>query len=401
MTSQVAVMNMFGVAVASDTVRTVSRGGESKVVPNASKIIELGHDHKVLVLSSGDVLLNDFPHELHLTEWAKTLPGPLPRLEDYVRSYKSWSAREQRLASPQSQFNELVEKLDEEIGVLESRLSGSRLDLLSRDSRAVHRLDRMMLVKELKNMGGDSDFDELDRDALSLQLESEEVNLAGRLKRAFSHLTPLVTQKNLSLCYELVLEAVGKYAYRAKESTIGFIGMGSDEPFASLWKLECSAVMTGGLLSRDSRDSIEPPDKTARIHWFAQADRIEAFLRGFHPFLLEMAADHLHSLLETKFGSEFWDAFIHRADFVQMLEEESKRLFISPLFSTLRAFSTTELASFADSLLASQLVSSVFLDGLSTAGGVVEVATIDAKNGVIWHRRLPKSRLSLSNSIGS
>lgn len=77
-----------------------------------------------------------------------------------------------------------------------------------------------------------------------------------------------------------------------------------------------------------------------------------------------------------------------------MLSLETNSRFVYPMFSTLGAYSTTELATFADSLLASQLVSAVFEEGQSSVGGVVEVATIDARNGVIWHRRLPKSKLS-------
>lgn len=394
-------MNMFGVAVASDTVLTVTRGGESKIVPNASKIIELGSEHKVLVLSSGDVLLNDFPHELHLTEWAKTLHGPLPRLEDYVRSYKRWSSTETKLATLQSQTSELIQTVQAEIDELVTTLWKNRQssDGQPKGTGALHRMDRKELLDALKYVRLYEDFEELDRASLLSQLESNEVNLSGLLRDSLSHLTPAVTDKNMSLCYQYVAEAVGKDVERQKESTIGFVGMGSEESFARMWRMRCSAIMCGGLLSRDSSNAIQPPDNTGRIHWFAQADRIEAFLRGFHPSLREMAADHLESLLESVFGMDITDAIWHRTNFLQKLEEESNRIFINPLFSTLDAFSVTELASFADSLLASQLVSSVFVDGLSTAGGVVEVATIDSRNGVIWHRKLPKSRLS--SAIGT
>lgn len=423
MTSQVSVMSVFGVAVASDTVLTLSQGDHYKVVPNASKIIELGPSHKVLILSSGNVKLNSFPHELHVTEWAKTLETPLPTLVDYVLSYKSWAATESKLATASSQIAALYKIVDAEILELEEALKEHRAPLVEEwterllssylsdpgegftetlqsdfdkaHARKTRGADRRFLTQLLRYKSSSPDFDSLSRPELLAQLSSRELGVKDRIKLSMGHLEFPLSRSNLDLCVEIVIAEVGKAVPRESDSTIAFIGMGSEEPFVSLWRLDCCAVFAGALQSIDENFAIDPDaGNTGRINYFAQSDRIYTMVNGIHPTLRTFAADYLQKLLENSYDIQPWEAYGRREEFMKMLSLETNSRFVYPMFSTLGAYSITELATFADSLLASQLVSSVFEEGQSSVGGVVEVATIDARNGVIWHRRLPKSKLS-------
>ena len=401
MTSQVSVMSVFGVAVASDTVVTLTRGGQYKVVPNASKIIELGPEHKVLVLSSGNVYLNAFPHDLHITEWAKTLEGPLPRLSDYVSSYKAWSAVDSRLASPLSQNLALRALINQHILQLEDELLGNRANLEPTETqiRLVNRLDKQSLNSLLMDLKEIPDFDSLNRAELLAELKVAGINLREELKSTLSFV-PELSSANLKLSVEVVTAAIGKAMERDSDSTLAFVGLGSEEPFVSLCRLNCCAVFAGALQSVATEVAIDPDSgNTGRIEYFAQADGIWAMVNGVHPELREAAADFLQELLEEALKLESSVALRYRRLFLQRMTKESEKRFVAPMFKTLGAYSITELASFADGLLASQLIASVFEDGQSSVGGVVEVATIDSRNGVIWHRRLPRSKLS--SALGS
>lgn len=88
MTTQVAVANLDGIAVASDTLVTFGQ----KTLDGARKIYELGDGHQVLVMHSGRATISGTSQYLHFVEWTKTLSGPLPKLTDYIESYLAWTA---------------------------------------------------------------------------------------------------------------------------------------------------------------------------------------------------------------------------------------------------------------------------------------------------------------------
>ena len=105
MTSQVAVANHSGVAVASDTVTTSYVEGGTKTIGNSHKIWEIGTGHRVLVLHSGAVTQNGVTLKLLLNEWSTTLSKPLDTLEDYVDSYITWMNRERNIHTQESELN--------------------------------------------------------------------------------------------------------------------------------------------------------------------------------------------------------------------------------------------------------------------------------------------------------
>ena len=90
MTSQIALFNNHGVALASDTVLTVPAGKSYKTTQNCEKIRELGADHLVVLVSSGNSTVNDVALEVILSAWLRSLPGPLPTLQDYVTCFHEW-----------------------------------------------------------------------------------------------------------------------------------------------------------------------------------------------------------------------------------------------------------------------------------------------------------------------
>jgi disulfide oxidoreductase YuzD len=105
MTSQIAISNLNGIAVASDTVVTLTKDGAQKTLGNTNKIYELGGAHNILILHSGTSTINDIPHSLHIYEWAKTLGEPKPTVQAYVDSYKAWTAGETKLSKSASEAN--------------------------------------------------------------------------------------------------------------------------------------------------------------------------------------------------------------------------------------------------------------------------------------------------------
>ncbi len=90
MTSQIAVFNPLGVAVASDTVTTISTDQGTKTTNNAQKIFPLVEPHLLVVIESGSVISNGVHMQLLINEWSRTLEKQLPTVKEYSHSFSEW-----------------------------------------------------------------------------------------------------------------------------------------------------------------------------------------------------------------------------------------------------------------------------------------------------------------------
>lgn len=399
MTSQVAALSLYGAAVASDTIVTVYNGDNQKVIPNSSKIIELGSKHRVLVLNSGNLNLNDFPHDLHLYEWAKTLPGPLSTLNEYVRSYKAWAASERRLSTPQSQINLIIELTQRDLDDIWLAIERARDDNLietnfNENLRSVDRLDRKTISAYVKDhISPLPDFSDLDRSALRDQLKSADIDLLKIANKFFSEVIPRIAPSNLKLLEEAVWQSIGKTYRRSTDSELGFIGMGSDQSFVGAVRVRCAGVFGGGLQSQEVAYPIEPAGTSSRLVYFGHYKGIQGTISGIHPEMVNSARNIFEELLATDLNHDQASATRYGKIFEERIVDASETEFVQPMFSTMSAYSISELSAFADTLVSSQAFSNIFVDQQSTVGGLIEVASIDPREGVVWHRRLPQSKL--------
>ena len=91
-TSQVAVFNMECVAVASDSVVTLSNASGDRTLPSSEKVFDLGDGHRVVVMFSGSAWFMGMPLAVLLGEWSASLVGPLANLPLYAGDFQGWLA---------------------------------------------------------------------------------------------------------------------------------------------------------------------------------------------------------------------------------------------------------------------------------------------------------------------
>lgn len=84
MTAQVAIFNLSGVAVASDSITTVSRDERIRTFSGAQKLFDLGANHRVVVMISGESRFMRVHYSVLLPTWRDTLTDPLPNITDYA-----------------------------------------------------------------------------------------------------------------------------------------------------------------------------------------------------------------------------------------------------------------------------------------------------------------------------
>lgn len=195
--------------------------------------------------------------------------------------------------------------------------------------------------------------------------------------------------------------AIRKKLKRKSDSELGFVGLGTEESFVSVERLSCIGVYGDGLqLSNEYQKKVDPREAYSggTISFFAQFDAMDAILTGHHFSFTDKVQSIVSNLLETKYGATLSDAASDAYEIIEEIERLSQVEFVNPFFDSIRAYSVQELAGLADSLIGVQVNSSVFSETQSTVGGLIEVATIDVRKGVVWHRRLPFSKIQTNNS---
>ncbi|MEI7548271.1 MAG: hypothetical protein WCK21_09475, partial [Actinomycetota bacterium] len=184
MTSQIALFNSLGVAIASDTVTTHTVGQTSKTTSNAEKIYPLVDRHLVAVVHSGAVEMNGTHASNLITGWSRSLIQSLDRITDYPRSFLDWIDGDTELVHPDSGSAQINWILENHFFEVRRRVNW----VITREDEPVPVADALSLcaqsgleyLQSLPLFAGATDEQD------ELLLDSEGVDLAGLLDRCFS-----------------------------------------------------------------------------------------------------------------------------------------------------------------------------------------------------------------------
>ncbi len=391
MTSQVAVANHSGVAVASDTVTTSFFDRGTKTVGNKRKIMEIGKDHRVLILISGSVTQNGVTLTLLINEWASTLGKPLPTLEDYVDSFITWMNREKSIHTNESEFNRMhvllndhyyeVKKRAEnrwyEIPVEEEHLT-SREEILADFALQGHEY-----LSELPLNTGVKDDDEFTK-----FIEDEEINLQAKLEYIFEDIG--LDEDNFEILKKSAPLVLSRSQDFPGSSTFAFVGFGSQEFFAGNIRLRSKGFYGGKFIhERGTRFSVNP-ENGSTISAFAQDDAIFGFIRGVRMDVLnyvwDIVREKVNGSITNPSGEDLGEKLANEV--FESVKDYCFKKLTSPLLDSIEGLDLGHLANLAESLVGMEATSAFGAEGPATVGGFIEVATIDRQRGVVWVKTL-------------
>jgi len=395
MTSQVAVMNLRGIAVASDTVLSKGSDAGTKTMGNTGKIYEIGVGHNVLVLHSGSADLNGVPGNLYISEWARTLSGPLPTLQDYIESFTKWSGRDGLIHSSSSELEVITSVLSEHFSWIlrlaqSMRDSKSEKETPARFKKRNQELVDSQIAIGLQFLEDLPKFPNINELVAAKILDEAGYDLDTWISEYFPEDDAPSDEGKENLRKSARL-AIAKFQSLPQDCSFAFVGYGLDEPFGSSITVTCRGIYGGRLHAHlDDKFGALPDVSSSAIQHYAQGDAISAFLRGYN----ERIYKELRVLLEASF-MELLTSDGHPIDSEHVVQEILTAIdkfsadeFIDPLLSTVEAMSMQSLGDFAGALVGLQATSTFGQKGPATVGGLVEVVTIDRANGVQWKRRL-------------
>ena len=395
MTSQVAVMNLKGIAVASDTVVSLKRDSATKTMGNTAKIYEIGPAHKVLVMHSGSTDMNDVPLSLFVSEWSKTTPTPLATLQDYVDAFIKWASRESVIHVKDSEVGLMSTVLREHFSwvatnarnAVSNEVQGEK-ETQKAFQKRLQALTAEQVVRGNKFLDGLQGFKGLSESAASQALRDADYDLDNWISYHFGD-TPL-SQESIDGMKLAAAKALTKFQSLDSDATLAFVGFGADESFGGSITLTIRGIYAGALrVAIEERFGVASDDKSG-IHHFAQGDAIATFLRGYNwKIFKKFTSEYREKVFENfspNFESSKWDEI--ESQIADTIKSFSHDEFISPMLSTIEAMSLESLAEFAESLVALQATATYAEAGPATVGGLIEVATIDRTSGIRWVKAL-------------
>lgn len=418
MTSQVITLNRLGVAVASDSISTITDMNDNYIasVQNTQKVFDLGPKHKLLIVNSDNMSISGSPISTLLSAWANTLEDAKPKVWDYLESFLDWLE-----SQPQEHFPDMPIEFRNFIY--------DQLRPISESMEKVFPTFRPFAETTLEVIANSPEFARSYRRTLAIkvnaflkQIESNRAqvfidqDLPGNLQEAAQKTAcmlldtdaivdlwfpdetiPKATKKRLKTN---IYKLINHVPVQQVESLcrLSFVGYGSEEIFPKLFEVGIQSKQYGIVRWRGLGSAEVETNKRSEIYLMAQTSAIMNFLDGVHPkFLADIKASIPLAVVEDRQAdfedpSEFsederevWlgigDSVTNKLEkYIHGFKEKNR----SGIADRLDFMGTSELAHMAKSLLALEILATLKDSGPSTVGGEIVSATIDHKNGVAW-----------------
>lgn len=391
MTSQIAVFNPLGVAVASDTVTTISNSRGTKTTNNAQKIWPLAEPHLLVVIESGSASSNRIPTQLLIGEWSRTLTCSLPTVADYAKSFADWFAHTSELIPAESELFEIHWQINDHYIEVKRRVDVDAREATTEEEVIEclehHANASLEWLRQLDHYDGVTDEDDA---ALIAELN---IDLNEKIDYFFEGIPGLErVRETLIECAPLVLSRVQD---TAMDTDLGFIGFGEKDFFATSVRLRCRARY-----GKAARLTIAEPfgasaeDQSGSIACFAQDNAIFGFLRGAQYDLMDSAHRYIWSAMTDDGETEDEEQLAHARTFLEGLRDHVGKVqferFVSPMLDTIGSLSLIDVASLARSLVGMQAIRSAASPEPASVGGFIESLVIDRASGIRWIHRLPQ-----------
>jgi hypothetical protein len=412
MTTEIAVANRLGIALASDSAVTISGGGRVKIFDTADKLFELSPHHPIAVMINGnmdclgipwEILVKDFREAEGLNERDKTT--------DWTRDFLSY-VEGHMLISEESIAKYVGQIVENEIDFIQSEVSVKiRKWIFEESGGNIKKLpvDRMVLEEARDRLKFLLQFPVADSlaDSRSTVVEIYTAKIEERLVERFSpqKLTVDLMDALKALAIEALLRAI------PSDYVAGVVvaGYGCKETFPTVHAVEVAGRVAGKLkfTEIESKSIITSMDG-GQVISFAQTDVIQRLLEGADPRFIETTADFIEIAIK-KVADAIETALrprslskkktIKRQEMVQEIVDlikkeyeevtagELKEQFSREFDRMVAMMPKQELIELAEALVSITAVERKATSDEGTVGGLIDVAFITKHEGFVWIKR--------------
>lgn len=414
MTAIVGILNKKAAVMAADSAMTVTRGDNTRIYNNATKIFKLSDKYPVGLMLFNSMDFMEVPLDVLIKLYRQQYgEKPFPTLQGYVDNFIDFLSKEPRLKEDKTQHHYLMS----EIGTYYNK------------------------VKDFASHQLDAEMSNAPEGAPELTEEESRTKVKEALKAGIEAITDLVNQREgkspefedykfrnflryaeedidglMELCKEEELPTdmredweKGIYEYIRSNffyngTGLVFVGYGENDLFPSLIPIYVSGIFDGNLrfcYSPDENEQISNENESAIVP-FAQVDVMMTVMKGISPELhekvgelaKETAAQTKDKMLEAMKEAGVDEATIAKIqetnldDITGNHDEQVQKFiqteYVNGLVDTVEAFGVEDMADMAESLISITNLQRHITASEESVGGPVDVAVITRDEGFIW-----------------
>ena len=394
MTSQLILLNGFGVALASDSAMTL---GNKRTYETAEKVIPLPSPHRLAVLHSGTVDLHGMPYSVLINEWATTLGStPLRAVALYRQNFLSWLNDNHDWVGPTRVTDDFIFQLKDIYQIIWNRINESIED---DDTEAIKAEKCLAIWNQYTNHYlGLPSLSHSGGDWISQAYQKVEKEISDARNYWFDDIPiNLEINQQIDEFTRLFLER-GHFDNRAQ---LAFVGFGDKQLLPGYANVEISGILNDSLLYEFTDD--QSAQSIGNRNYFGicpigQTSSIDLVLKGLDYQLVSAATS---AVMETLFPADEGDGHENTPTSEEEKEELSSKIYssihksfnswseknyVQSLRGAISALPVASLAAVARSLIEVQSLSQTITGEMGTVGGPIDVATISRENGFQWVR---------------
>lgn len=389
MTSQVAIYNRFGVAVASDTVVTITSVRGVKTINNSEKMWTLGDEHQVVVLVSGSVDINGIHPRLLVSEWARSLSSPLSTLEEYAEGFTSWFTQNQSLITKDLDSIPIDFCLRDHYREIRRRTLNDAQELETDEEVKENFFNNIQAgttwLESLPLYAGATDESDA---ALLVEHEVDLDSIVDQVFQGFPDLDE--AREQLKAAAPLVLS---RSQDMPSDTSLVFIGFGTNDHFAGSLTVYIRGRYGSSLRFKAAeRFGAEPGETTARTSTFAQDSAITGFLWGVEDTVLRKTFNSAWNLVYEQYPDQETGQ-LKADEFVEKMSHDihsfQQEYFVGPMLNAIGFLNLKDVAKLAEALVGIQAMRASASPQPASVGGLIESLIIDRTDGIKWVNRLP------------
>ena len=423
MTTEIAVINRLGVAIAADSAVTVSGFGPDKVFDTGDKLFELSERFPIALMVNGSMDFLGVPWEIIAKEFRCAPPENADQL-----SIKDWMDRFLAFVAIHPTVR------DEDVERWLTALIREEVELLSTAVRALLREaageedGAENLQSILRRLFFEATADRLKAlqtlptlDSLVAVTEPNVISAIGSIVTSLGDeiYSFGASQDERELFTRLIAQSLLKDIERVNGSGLVVCGFGGKDLFPSLYAVEIDGHVCGRLRHRTSHDvTISRGKGTGNAISFAQTDVIDRLLKGIDNRFIDASREFIEQNVARSVEDNFARAKLKivKADGTEISAQDMGGLlgqliagqFESKFAANLtaefeRKFKETialmpkqDLIELAEALVNITAIERKASDDAGTVGGPIDVALITRAEGFVWVKRKHHFRADLN-----
>lgn len=429
MTAEIAILNRSAVALAADSLVTVSasRGDESQSKTYiANKLFTLSKYKPVGIMMFGSAELLDVPWETIVKAYRQQLGRrSFDTIEEYCNDLISWLGTDSHLFRARDQrYHLFVEVTTYFVRIVKDQIDNEVKAWTATHGKIGKRQVRALAIEKIDQHAADvakskllpyltTDFEH----RLSNEYK-DEINTSCKYVFDAYNLPEATQQKLSEIAVGYIARDIGS---TTPVSGIVVAGFGDKEKFPAVRSFKTHTIACGKLIyDLDDDNSIdlnklEPNATFGAICPFAQRDVVDSFLRGIESNILRLVLEYGNNLVDQvpkavaqslpkltqadkkrlvkRLNTAGFDIF---SQFKTHLNKFIDGNHIVPMLTTVSVLPKEDLAAMAESLVSLTSVKRKMSLEVETVGGPVDVAVVTKGDGFVWINRKHYFRANLN-----